>query len=160
MNFYFRFLIFWSGVGGATLCVYLLFKNIVGSPASAVVAVAHILTWTVPRPWRVVIPLAIVSELVAITVPLTMLLSAISPLLIWRLRGRVGVDLSFSYVALIALSAALGLAFLIVPTTFPRWQTIPWLSISAFWLACTAAILFGTLIVPSLHNRMLHGRYF
>lgn len=160
MKYYLRFFIFWLGVGGAAVCLYLVFTNIIGAPAGAVVAIAHILTWTVPRPWRIVVPLALVSETVAITLPLTMFMSIVSPLLTWRLRGRVGVDLSFSFVVLVALSSALGLAILVVPATFPRWQATPWLSVSALWLTCTAATLFGTLIVPSIHSRMLHGRYF
>lgn len=130
--------------------LYFFFSSIVHMPVGALITVALTLTWLVPRPWRIVAPLGIIAELLAITPPLALALAIWSPLFIFWWRGRIEVDVSFSYFILLAVSAALALGIVVAADAYPAWQHIPWLLVALSWLTITTSagvmtILYGRL---------------
>ncbi len=160
MKYFLKYFLFWGGLVGAAVFLYYIFKHGIGAPAGAWLAVAHIMTWLLPRPWRFLLPLAFAGELMTITPPLALTIALVSPLLLWWLRGRTEVDVSFSYTLVIAASAALSWGLLVGAAAYPWWSAIPWVTVVIAWLAITVVALVGTIMVPSLHSRILHGRYF
>lgn len=155
-----RHVLFGGGVAVGSLLLHWFFVKVVGMPIGSLIVLALVVTWLAPRPWRLLGPLAVLGEVVAITPPLAVTLTLMSPLLIFWLRGRIQPDISFSYLVLVAASAALALALIVGITVYPVWLSIPWPTVLVAWLSITLAAAGGSLLLPALHGRFLHGRYF
>jgi hypothetical protein len=112
-----------------------------------------------PKPWRLLLVLSLTAEVAAITPPLALAVAMWAPLLIFWLRGRVEVDLSFWYFILLSASAALQITLLVTLATYPHWREIPWLIVAGGWLAVTSLAALASIGLPSLYNRFLHDRY-
>lgn len=160
MRYFFTYFLFWAAVAAGTVLLYFLFKEVLRVPLGMVIAAALIITWILPQPWRFLVPLAVLAEVITITPPLALTAALLSPLLLWWLRGRTEVDVSFSYTILIAASAALALTLVVGVSTYPWWSRLPWLTIVFAWLAIAGTALAGTILLPSIHSRLFHGRYF
>ncbi len=160
MKYFLKYFLFWGSVVAVSALMYYVFLNFIEMPLGAWLTLALVITWVVPRPWRFLVLLALVAELSAITMPLTTAAALLSPLLLWWLRGRIEVDISFSYTVLVAASAALGLIILVAGAVYPWWSEIPWITVLISWVCITVTAVVSTILLPSIHSRLLHGRYF
>lgn len=152
--------IYWSLVCAFVILVGVGFSRLVGMPVGGWLVAALLLTWLASTPWRWLFGLSVLAEVLAITPPLALAAALWAPLLIWWLRGRIEVDLSFGYFILLAASAALQLGVVVGLAAYPYWLEIPWLIVVMCWLAM-AAVAFGSSIgLSSLYNRFLHERHF
>ncbi|MEX1998028.1 MAG: hypothetical protein WEA04_05155 [Candidatus Andersenbacteria bacterium] len=80
-------------------------KNNLVSFIPAPLVLATVLIWVLPAPLPYVFLLAIVSEVFSSLPFGLMALAILLPLFIFRLRKRIDVDLSFSFLALLGLTA-------------------------------------------------------
>lgn len=72
---------------------------------SAPLTLSIIFTWTKNRPWRYLLVLALITELFSLAPIGLSTIIILLPSLIYRLRGRFDVDLSFSFLILLLISA-------------------------------------------------------
>lgn len=160
MRHFFVASLFYLALSLSALLVFYIFVTLIAMPVAYLLMVALVITWLLPRPWRWLVPLAIVGEVVTSAQPLALTTGVLSPLLIFWLRGRTEVDVSFSYLVLAGASAALGLALIVGIGTYPHWLHIPWLIVLQAWLAVTGGAAAISIFLPSLYSHYLHGRYF
>jgi hypothetical protein len=159
MNRRIRSLLFWASlVGGAGILHWLFFVGL-RMPVASIITLSVVLTWLIPRPLPWLLGMAVFAELIAITPPLTLTLGILSPLLIFWLRGRISVDISLSYIILIATSVALAFTIVIGVSAFPAVFLVPWPRILLAWIVVTCCAASITLLFPSLTSRYLHDRY-
>lgn len=155
-----NYLLFWGGAAVGSIALHYFFVAIIGMPIATLLTLALIGTWTLPRPWRFLAVLAIIGETWAVTPPLEVAAAVFSPLLLWWLRGRVEVDISFLYSGVVAVSAALAIGIVVGVTVYPFWTNIPWLIVLLSWSSVAVLATVLTIVLPSLHSRLLYGRYF
>lgn len=116
---------------------------------------AAVATWLLPKPWRYLLVLGIASELFTTFPPGVLTAVVALPLVVHWLRGRIALDLSFSYALLIALTVLLQLGILIgADLTIGGvhgevWQAIPWLSASLVWLSLVSVTMITTIFAQS-----------
>jgi hypothetical protein len=143
-----------------------VFHSGVISYAPAPVLLAVILTWSIPRAWRYLIVIAIVSELFT-TLPLGILsLTIAMPLGVYLLRGRIEADISFSFLSLILVSVFLQFVVLTSFDVVHNYiaeggqsiiSVIPWRLLFSSWLI-TSAMAFAACVIitnqmpPEHHN--------
>lgn len=150
--------LFWLGTGLLAIVIWYFFMAVIGLPVGGWLVAALLATWLNPKPWRLLLVLSLAAEVAAITPPLAITAALWAPLLIWWLRGRVEVDLSFWYFILIAVSSALQIGLIVALATYPHWLEIPWLVVVEGWLAVIVVVCLTSLGLPSLYNRFLHDR--
>jgi hypothetical protein len=154
-----RHLLWWAGTLIAAGLLHFFFTQIVGMPLATLITLSLIVTWLLPHPWWALGLLSIVGEVLSITPPLVLAAALWTPLLIFWLRGRTEADLSFSFAALMALSAALALGLVVGITAYPVWTALPWPTLLFAWLSISVLAGGLSLILPSLQSRLVHDRY-
>lgn len=153
------FWLWWGGVGLASAAAWYFFHTVVRMPLAFFIAAALVIIWLVPRSWRVLIPLALIGEVLSVTPPLALTGAMLAPLAVYWLRNRVEVDISFSYIILVAASAGVSVAILLGAGTYPHWSQIPWLTAGYGWAAITAFAVVTSILMPSFYSRFRDGRY-
>lgn len=114
---------------------------------------ATALSWTVPRPWRFLIPLSLLSEMM-VTLPFGILtLIVFCPWFLMRFFRRVEADISFKFLGVIVLTCAIQFVMLasydfvqsVIANTawsraWPRQMPAAWLITSALLFAVAVLI--------------------
>lgn len=129
-----------------------------------------LLVWLVPHPWYYLVAVALTGELLSTTPPGIVTLTVLLPALIHRARGRINIDLSFSFFAILLTTTTLQSLLLMLPDLVPPLFTSSWAQLYAYlpWpqlplvIATTAAaayaiaILADNVLLPAGHERPKH----
>lgn len=110
---------------------------------------ATLFSWTLKNRIFYLGVLALLAELTTTLLPGILVVSIFFPLLVWRFRQRITVDLSFSYLLLMMVTAAGQLLVVLVPGLVSH-QPLSWPVVAATWVLLTLSAYATSIAVMDL----------
>lgn len=116
-------------------------------PAPIILSIAFL--WLLPYPWYALGGLCILAELYSTFPPGIMTGTVLSPVFFWHLKGKITIDVSFSFLLLILSSVFLQTAILALTDTLLSLEhvsptrlldALPWLYITSITFASTGLL--------------------
>jgi len=98
-----------STIAFAAIVSHIAITRLLGFGLALPIIAGILSTWTLRRPLVYLLIIGSTAELLTTLPPLIMLSTTLIPWVVWRLRGRIYTDLSFSFVSLIGLTVLLQL---------------------------------------------------
>ena len=134
---------------------YAIFANVTGFLFMGILIGSTLITWITARPLSYLIVLSLILELFS-TLPVgTIILTALLPFVVHRFRGRIQIDISIRYAALIIFThamqiiAVLGIAMFQTQTPLALTQLSLWLPVSIVWVLGSAITWVAAIIISN-----------